>query len=81
MSASGATFSTVNLLRLKHPRSMKNIYNNTYPDDDSVEIQEPASWLHQLAHQYWLAQDDLQPFRQICEGEFDRNVLSTQETE
>ena len=55
---------------------MENIYNNTYPDDDSVEIQEHASWLHQLAHQHRLAQDDLQRFRQICGGEFDRSDRS-----
>jgi len=67
MSASGAASSTVNLLRLERPRRV---------DDDSVEIQEPASWLRQLAHQHRLAQDDLQRFRQICGGEFDRNDRS-----
>jgi hypothetical protein len=73
MSATGAASSTVNLLRLEHPRSANDVYNDTYPNNDSVEIHEPASWLRQLAHQHRLAQADLQRFRQICGGEFDRN--------
>jgi hypothetical protein len=73
MSATGAASSTVNLLRLEHPRSATDVYNDTYPNNDSVEIHEPASWLRQLAHQHQLAQADLQRFHQICGGEFDRN--------
>jgi hypothetical protein len=73
MSATGAASSTVNLLRLEHPRSADDIYNDTYPNNDSVEIHEPASWLRQLAHQYQLAQADLLQFHQICGGECDRN--------
>ena len=42
MSASGAGSSTVNQLHLEPPRSAEDIYNDTYPDNDSVEIQEPA---------------------------------------
>jgi hypothetical protein len=72
MSATGAASSTVNLLRLEHPRSDEDVYNDIYPNNDSVEIHEPASWLRQLAHQHQLAQADLQRFRQICGGEFDR---------
>jgi len=60
MSASGAASSTLNQLRLEQPRSAEDIYNDTYPDNDSVEIQQPASWLRQLVHQHWLAQADLQ---------------------
>jgi len=71
MSASGAISSTINLLHPEYLRSVESIYNNTYPDDDSIQIQEPASWLCQLAHQHRLAQNNLQRFQQICEEELD----------
>ena len=73
MSASGAASSTVNQLHLEHPRSAEDIYNDTYPDNDSVDIQEPACWLRQLVHQHRQAQTDLQRLRQICGGEYDRS--------
>jgi len=73
MLASGAVSSTVNLLRVEHPRSVEIIYNKTYLFDNSTEIWEPASSLRQLAHQHQLAQDDLPQFRQICGGHFNRN--------
>jgi len=38
MLPSGAASSTVNLLHLKNPHTVENIKNNTYPDDNSVEI-------------------------------------------
>ena len=60
------------MLRLEHPRTIEDVYNDTYPDNDIVEIREPASWLRQLAHQHLLAQTDLQRLRQVCGGEFDR---------
>jgi hypothetical protein len=81
MSATGAVSSTVNLLRLEYPRSADDINNDTYPNNDSVEIHEPASWLRQLAHQHQLAQADLLRFRQICGGEFDRNDRQTRSIE
>jgi hypothetical protein len=73
MSATEAASSTVNLLRLEHPHRTNNVYNDTYPSNDSVEIHEPDSWLRQLAYQPQLAQTDLQRFCQICGGEFNRN--------
>jgi len=72
MSASGAASSTVNQLHLEHPRSAEDIYNDTYPDNDSVEIQEHACWLRQLVHQHRQAQTNLKCLRQICGGEYDR---------
>jgi len=59
MSATGAASSTVDMLRLEHPRTIEDVDNDTYPDNDIVEIREPASWLPQLAHQHLLAQTDL----------------------
>ena len=73
MSVTGVASSTVDMLRLEYPRNLENIYNDTYPDNDSVEIREPASWLRQLAHQHQLAQTDLQRLHHICGGEFDQN--------
>jgi len=73
MSASGAGSSTVNQLHLEPPRSAEDIYNDTYPDNDSVEIQEPTCWLRQLVHQHRQAQTDLQRLRQICGGEYDQS--------
>jgi hypothetical protein len=72
MSATGAAPSTIDMLRLEHPRTIEDVYNDTYPNNDIVEIREPASWLRQLAHQHLLAQTDLQRLRQVCGGEFDR---------
>jgi len=72
MSATGAASSTVDMLRLEHPRTIEDVDNDTYPDNDIVEIREPASWLRQLAHQHLLAQTDLQRLRQVSGGEFDR---------
>jgi len=71
-SATGAASSTVDMLRLEHPRTIEDVYNDTYLNNDIVEIREPASWLRQLAHQHLLAQTDLQRLRQVCGGDFDR---------
>jgi len=69
----GAASSTVDMLRLEHPRTIEDVYNDTYPNGDIAEIQEPVTWLRQLAHQHLLAQTDLQRFRHLCGREFDRN--------
>jgi hypothetical protein len=73
MSVTGAASSTVDMLRLEHPRTIEDIYNDTYPNGDIAEIRDPASWLRQLAHQYLLAQTDLQRLHHLCGREFDRN--------
>jgi len=73
MSVTGATSSTIDMLRLEYPRNIENVYNDTYPENDSIEIWESASWLRQLAHQHQLAQTDLQWLHHICVGEFDQN--------
>jgi len=73
MLVTRAASSTIDMLCLEYPQNIKNVYNNTYPENDSVEIQEPASWLHQIAYQHQLAQTDLQQLHHICGGEFDQN--------
>jgi len=40
------------MLRLEYLRNIENVYNDTYPENDSIEIWESASWLRQLAHQH-----------------------------
>jgi hypothetical protein len=81
MSVTRAASSTVDMLRLEYPRNIENIYNDTYPNNDIVEIREPASWLRQLVHQHLLAQTDLQHLRHVCGGEFDRNDRRIQSIE
>jgi len=73
MSVTGAASSTVDMLRLEHPRTIEDIYSDTYPNGDIAEIRDPASWLRQLAHQYLLAQTDLQWLHHLCGRGFDRN--------
>jgi len=60
MSVTGAASSTIDMLCLKYPRNIKNVYNDTNPENNSIEIWEPVSCLRQLAHQHQLAQTDLQ---------------------
>jgi hypothetical protein len=67
----GATSSNVNMLHLKYPRNTAEVYNDTSPGNNTVEIREPTSWLRQLVHQYHQAQADLHRLRQICVGQFD----------
>jgi len=81
MSFTGAASSTIDMLPLEYPRNIGNIYNDTYPENVSVEIREPASWLRQLAHQRQLAQTDLQRLHHICGGEFDQNDHRIRSTE
>jgi len=52
MSVTGAATFAIDMLCLEYPRNIKNVYNDTYPENNSVEIREPASWLRQLAHQH-----------------------------
>ena len=73
MSVTGAASSTIDMLRLEYLQNIENIYNDTYPENNSVELREPVSWLCQLAHQHQLAQTDLQQLHHICGGEFDQN--------
>jgi hypothetical protein len=73
MSTTGAASSNVNMLRLEYPRNADEVYNDTSPVNDTVEIREPASWLRQLVHQHHQAQADLHRLRQICGGQFDRD--------
>jgi len=47
------------MLCLDYPRNIENVYNDSYPDYDSVEIREPSNRLRQLAHQHQLALTDL----------------------
>ena len=72
MSVTGAASSTVDMLRLEHPRTIEDIYSDTYSNGDIAEIRDPASWLRQLAHQYLLAQTDLQRLHHLCGRGFDR---------
>jgi len=73
MSVTRAASSTIDMLCLEYPQNIKNVHNDTYPENDSVEIWEPLSCLHQLAHQHQLAQTDLQRPHHICGGKFDQN--------
>jgi len=73
MSVTAAVSSTIDMLHVQYPRNIQNVYNDTYPENDSVEIREPASWLRQLAHEHQQAQTDLQRLHHICGGEFDQN--------
>jgi len=77
MSFTGAASSTIDMLPLEYPRNIGNIYNDTYPENVSVEIREPASWLRQLAHQRQLAQTDLQRLHHICGGELIRMTTAS----
>jgi hypothetical protein len=72
-SITGAASSSVNMLRLEYPRHTEEVYDDTDPSNDTVEIRKPASWLRQLVHQHKQAQTDLQRLRQICGGQFIRS--------
>lgn len=73
MSTTGAASSNIDMLRLEYPRNIDDIYNDTEPNNDTVDIPDPANWLRQLVHQHQQAQSDLQRLREVCGGQFDRN--------
>lgn len=65
------------LLRLEYPRTASQVEDGTDPSNyiieiQTIEIQNPLSWVWQLVHRYAQAQKDLRYLYDVCGNEFDR---------
>ena len=66
-----STTSDVNMFRLEAPRDVLQITDGTQPDEQALEIQNPAKWLQILAQRQRQAEEDLHRLAGMCGNTID----------
>ena len=70
-----------NMLRLEAPRDALQITDGTAPEEEALEISNPATWLHALVKQQRQAEKDLTQLVRLCDNTVDRTDLRIKQVE
>jgi len=62
----------LNMLRLEAPRDVLQITDGTAPVEETLEISNPATWLHALVKQQKQAEGDLAQLVRLCSNTVDK---------